>query len=244
MPKSLELLSRSIKFYKENFKAILEILAVPLVLWALLLMFGIAGTTASFMTGYGFFATVVIFIVVIVAIVASVWQQVALYYFLNTKDKSLRAMDYYKASKDRLFPYFVTSFLAALVTFAGFLLLIVPGIIFFIRYSMANIIAVTENIEATAALRKSKEYVKGHWGQVAGRFSVLILAAMFIFLSLSFFLAFMFGEDSIVGGMIFNLVVFLIAPVFSVYVFEIYKYLKEIKQTAPKLEAVPEPNGK
>ncbi len=59
-----------------------------------------------------------------------------------------------------------TSILLGLVLFAGFLLLIIPGIIFALWYSLATQIVVVEGISGAKAMKRSKELMQGNMGSM------------------------------------------------------------------------------
>lgn len=235
-PKTFELLSRTINFYRENFKKIFGILLFPLIFFILFLLAGLAATAFSFAFGYGFAGVVLLVVLVIAALAASIWSQASLFYFYNSPDKSLGVLEYYKLSKPRVLPYFITSILVGIIVFFGFLLLVIPGIIFFVRYSLAAILSVVEDVEATEALKKSKSYIEGNWGKVAGRLFGVFFLLFALFIILAIVVSAIFGEDSVTGGLIYNLISILAAPIASIYLFEIYKYLKTIKASPENKE--------
>lgn len=78
--------------------------------------------------------------------------------------------------------YFVTSLFVGVWICIGFLLLIIPGIIFSVQYTFSALVSVLEGKKATEAMAQSKSYVKGRWGAVAGRLFlgmvVVVLANM------------------------------------------------------------------
>jgi hypothetical protein len=58
-------------------------------------------------------------------------------------------------------PLFMTAFLVGLITTGGFLLLVIPGIIFTIWYSQAVTVAIIEEERPIRSLTRSKKLVKG-----------------------------------------------------------------------------------
>jgi hypothetical protein len=58
--------------------------------------------------------------------------------------------------------------LIALVVYAGFILLVVPGVIFGLWFSLTIPVIIAENLPVTAAMSRSKELVKGNLGKVFG----------------------------------------------------------------------------
>ncbi len=60
-----------------------------------------------------------------------------------------------------------TGLLAGIVIFLGFLFFIVPGIIFLVWFLLVPYVFVDEGLSGTAALRRSRELVRGHWWEMA-----------------------------------------------------------------------------
>lgn len=62
----------------------------------------------------------------------------------------------------KYFPnYFAASLIIGLITFVGFLLLIIPGIYWAIKYSFATYLIVDKNMSISEAMKKSGEMTKG-----------------------------------------------------------------------------------
>jgi hypothetical protein len=57
-------------------------------------------------------------------------------------------------------------FLAMLFVLLGFLLLIIPGVLLYIRYLLVPVVVVVEDVGGAAALKRSRELLKGNWGKV------------------------------------------------------------------------------
>ncbi len=70
-----------------------------------------------------------------------------------------------KAALARIFPLLWTWFVLGLVVMLGFLLLIIPGILFAFWYGLATQVAVIEKVSGPAALKRSKAVIKGHIGE-------------------------------------------------------------------------------
>ncbi|MBI1919845.1 MAG: zinc-ribbon domain-containing protein [Geobacter sp.] len=68
-----------------------------------------------------------------------------------------------------LWLFSLTGFIAG----GGFLLLVIPGIIFSVWFVFAKFILVAEGERGMDAVLKSKEYVRGRWGEVFGRLFVI-----------------------------------------------------------------------
>lgn len=72
-----------------------------------------------------------------------------------------------EAALRKITPLLIVTFLLGLITTGGLLLLVIPGIIFAVWYSQANIaIVLQEQMSATQSLAHSKELVRGRFWDV------------------------------------------------------------------------------
>ena len=62
----------------------------------------------------------------------------------------------------------------------GYLLLIIPGVIFTVWFAFAQFIMPGENVHGMEALLKSREYVRGHWLDVALRLFLIWILSGFV----------------------------------------------------------------
>ncbi len=78
----------------------------------------------------------------------------------------------------RFGPLLGTTILAGLIIALGFMLLVVPGIIFWLNYALIAQVVVVEGLSGEPALKRSKDLVTGWRGRVFGIFVlVLVLSA-------------------------------------------------------------------
>jgi hypothetical protein len=89
--------------------------------------------------------------------------------------------------------YIWISILVGVITLVGALLLIIPGIIFAIWYSLASYALLIEGKKGVHALNRSKELVKGHFWKVLGAFVLTTLFYALITLILFFGLSLLVG---------------------------------------------------
>lgn len=73
-----------------------------------------------------------------------------------------------KAAYKKLFPLLGASILIGLATLGGFLLFIIPGIIFSTWFSLTFFVIFDENLGPVAAMKRSKELVSGHFFEMIG----------------------------------------------------------------------------
>jgi len=106
-----------------------------------------------------------------------------------------------------------------LVILVGGILLIIPGIIFYIYFEFSFFVFVGEGIKGAKALSRSKELVKGYWWQVFLR-EIVIMIVLFVS-------AWAIGQIPVIG---FFLGLVLATPFVIIFSYLIYKDLKQIKQ--------------
>lgn len=94
---------------------------------------------------------------------------------LNILDnKKPKVSDLFKAH-GLFWQYLATSILVGLIVLGGLLLLIVPGIIWLLKYQFAMPLVVDKKLDITEAIRTSGEMTKGHKGWLFGLAIVLML---------------------------------------------------------------------
>jgi hypothetical protein len=108
---------------------------------------------------------------IIASIVWGLWVQVTTIIAISqvTAGKTLGVKETFSLAWPRVGKYALTTFLVGIIGLGGFLLLIIPGILFLVWYSFANFIVITEGIGAKESLKQSKLLVKGYFWQVVGR---------------------------------------------------------------------------
>ncbi|MHC1698007.1 MAG: hypothetical protein AB9919_08145 [Geobacteraceae bacterium] len=110
-------------------------------------------------------------------------------------DDSLGLKEALQRGKGMILPLVWVSFLGAFIVCGGYLLLIIPGIIFSVWFVFGQFVLVEDEARGMGALLKSREYVRGQWFNVALRLLLIwtvsgIIAAIPLagpFLSLVFF---------------------------------------------------------
>ena len=114
-------------------------------------------------------------IVMVATVIWSFFAYVAMIQTLARDTEQLVARAAYQQSTRFVLPVVGVSFLAILISFVGFVLLIIPGIIWTTWYSFAPYVMVAEPDRVVTALAKSHQYVAGRFWAVVGRIVVLAL---------------------------------------------------------------------
>jgi len=95
-------------------------------------------------------------------------------------------------------------------------------------FSQASYVVVEEDLANTAALKRSKYYVKGRWGEVFGKFFYIGVISIGIYLAVVLLLWILsqIGIKQEYTSWIGNVFSFVWTPMVSVYAYLLYKYLK------------------
>ncbi len=135
-----------------------------------------------------------------------------------------------------------TGFLQILAVCGGFILLIIPGVIFMIRYQFAQPVVVLERTTYASALRRSRELVTGSWWRVFGAFwlsvSIFIIGALIFGLILYFPLVSL-GLPDVQALTIAYIAFYLVLPVLFIYSVLLYYDLR-IRKEALNVETLRE----
>ena len=132
-------------------------------------------------------------------------------------DEQLGMGDALTLGEGMVAPLIWIGFLTSFVITGGFLLLLIPGIIFTVWFCFAQFILVREELRGMNALLKSREYVRGEWFNVALRLLLVWAASLLI------------GAIP-VAGPILGIVFF---PYVMIFHYLIYRDLREMKGELP-----------
>ena len=155
----------------------------------------------------------------------------------------------YRFSFKLFWPSLLITFLVTIVGLGATIPFIIPGIIVSVYLAFARYFLVLEDKRGMEALTNSYYYVKGLWWKVLSRLVVLGLVIILSVFLLGVILspvtgAFMFGSEvdirsigALISNIVFSLFSYIIiVPFYTLYLYFIYKDLKEIKP-APSTNA-------
>jgi hypothetical protein len=115
------------------------------------------------------------------------------------------------------------------MVFLGSIALVIPGIYLFIGFQFSKYILVVEGKKGWDALDRSRDYVRGRWWPVFGRF-LLYFAPLYVLNLLPNFLPGI--EAKFVGSCI---LVSLVSPFGVIFFYKIYENLVVLKESSPAL---------
>ena len=233
----LELIKKSIITYKEGFVNFVSMAFVPflgtlplvgvvgLFILSSSLLDGIAQTIVNIGLGLLGIAAVVILIYV------SLSAQAGMIFLIKNFIAKQKAKEAFMEGRKYALQVLIVGLLTALFVILWGLLFIIPGIIFAVYYSFSIYVLLIENQRGRAALKRSKELVKGYWWAVFWRYAAVWLALFLFSWILSIPLYFL-GDKSLaaqIWSFLVSAAQWVISPISIIYSFSIYKELIGIK---------------
>jgi len=178
-----EIILQSVELYKKNTHLFIKYMLVLFIPTGIItILSAIFGSTGEMVYLYGFGVTLTLYILLIIlGSITSLWISLAFIKIIASKHEK-KEVPNLKTSllsiKQLIIPAILVSILNTLIIFGGFILLIVPGIIFAIWFAFAIYdVAINDTKEPIQALKNSKKLVDGRWFEVLW----LLFAPGFIF---------------------------------------------------------------
>lgn len=175
------------KLFKNSFHGYLERWRIFVMLWAISAAVVLAAIPFVIFFSFSVFSpyaylSLISFMLMLFAIAAAIIAcfLVHIAMTLVAREKNLRIGEYLSRAWQAAGSYLWVSLLAGLAVAGGFLLLIIPGIIFAVWFVCARYIVLFENIRGRAALARSRELAKGYWWAIAGRLLAVGVCSMLI----------------------------------------------------------------
>ncbi len=230
------LLEQAIKVWWKNLRKFVLVylwglLFTLIPLAVILLFFGLDSWLGPVNTlSFRLFGLAISVIGILLAFYFSVRTYIAIF-LLVKKDYQGRELDIFKESARSFWPYLGLVVLTTVFILLWTLLLIIPGIIYSVFYSLAIYVFFFENKRGLAAIRRSINLVSNYWWPVFGRFVVLGIAMWLFMMLIS--LPYSFVEEGSTFFHIWNVIIqiisFLIGPIALLFTYQIYQDLVKIK---------------
>ncbi len=166
-----DIINRSVALYKANWHTLLGYIKILFLLTAVITLagYGLGGApTFTWQVGLGMAVSIVISLLLI-------WVSIALMRTLanmaaGSEVKPIKTE--LRESTSLFLPFIFVSILSGLAIAGGFILLIIPGIIFSVWFAFATYALTIDGKHGVEALRMSKNLVKGRWWEVLARLFV------------------------------------------------------------------------
>jgi hypothetical protein len=227
LPSALSIFGQSFDIYSKRFGTIFGVMVAPVLIAEIITMMFLSDFD-SFESGGMLIALRILLILIL--IISQIWGYAALLYAIKDGEQGIGVLESYRRGLNKIHSIFWVAFLIGFIYSGGLLLFIVPGIIFLVWFSLAPFILISEDTKGMDALLKSKEYIKGKWWSVFGRF--LFFGLVYVL----FYLTFYRIANSILTHItnftdfamnLFNGLVYY--PLVFIYTFLIYKNLRTLK---------------
>lgn len=156
------------------------------------------------------------------------------FFLLVKRDYQGEPLKIFKETKEFFWSYFGLAVLTAVLILLWSFLFIIPGIVYSVFYSFAIFVFFFEGQRGMAAIRRSRDLVKGYFWPVFGR---LLLIGLFLYLLnfLLFIPSKIFMEDGVWLLSLLNslaqIINFLIGPIVLIFMYRIYQDLVAIKKS-------------
>jgi hypothetical protein len=182
-----EILDISFDIYKKNFLLLIGVAAIiyiPIAILGAILIGSIASANVPMMI-------ITLVILYFAILILSVLANGAMVKVISERylGNPITIMDAYKFVYSKLFDYILTSILAYILILAGFICLVIPGIIFCFWIAFIPQILILENISGWNNIMRGKNLIGGN----AGRLIVFGVLYFIIVLIGSLIIGFIFG---------------------------------------------------
>lgn len=210
------LVKDSVSLLQNNYKLLLGIAVIPIVLQYLVDLVGasvenpILGEQIAF--GLLFLAVTIV----------SFFAAIAL--TLAVDNTHLTISEAYEKAQVFFWRYIGMWFVLMITLGIAFLLLVIPGVILSVWFTFAVYVLVLENEKIIASIKKSREYVRGRWWAVFGR-----LAAGFLMVLLVMMVAFipLIWLNEVASNLIGTVLNIFLLPLGAAYIYFMYQDVKK-----------------
>lgn len=234
-----ELLSRSWITYRQRMWTLLGISLIPIILAALtsfliVAMWYVSGSMAGLDKAVVTIGAIILAISLAIGVIyLSLLSQVGLIIAIRDSKEKIGIKEALKRARGNIGSYFWALFLAGLAVLGGYILFIIPGIIFTVWFAFAGYIVLTEGKKGSAALSQSREYTKGLWWEIAVR--ILFIFIISLIISAIFSVGELFGGTAgNVSSLLQTIVSAFLAPLYIIYSYSLYLNIKAIKAANPQ----------
>ena len=182
--------------YRSHFVVLTKIMLIPLV--SALIAYSVS-TSSTLVSTTGFWP---VFTVVILTLAHFSLQLLAYAALICCMKGNLGLFDSLRDALNRFLPFLAATLLAGVASLIGFALLVVPGVLATVWFSLAGYTLIFEERKAIAALRRSRALVKGYFFPVLLRLVVawILVAAVGLLILLPVSLAGSIDPSSLSQG--------------------------------------------
>lgn len=230
LPSPLALLAQSWQFYRRHLWSLVKLIILPslftILLVAIMALLVVLATNLSSWQWVVLVPTLIIGLIGV--IIMSLLGYASLVYFLGHASDYTGILPLWRTVWPLIGKFWLTQLLSGLITIFGFILLIVPGIIFLTRYVFVPFIVVLDRKFGREALNVSTSLVKGRFWAIFGRGLVISL------FSWTFGFLVTRVDQPVIVGLLQILLYLTVAPLTTIYFYHLYQACKlEVNDLTP-----------
>ena len=227
LPKANVLLKDAWQIYKNRFWVLIGLLLIPTLATALVVFVPvILDIFPKFYTNLYILIPAITFSILLVMIL-SLWCWLALLYAVRDRSEAIGIKESLRrAWGKQILSFWWIGILEFFTILGGFILLVVPAIIFMVWFSLSSFVFVKEGQKGFNALLRSKEYVQGQWRSVFWRLLIIFLLWLVFYLVV---LGINFVVSEGVGDIVALIINILFWPLILIYLFLLYDALREMR---------------
>lgn len=164
-PGFVDLLKQSWNIYKANFKIFVKLVALSIAFLLLVVLCGAVLLALLAQGGFSLVLIIVAIVSVIIIMVTQVWVQISLLLAVKSilaGEETSSARVLLSKAKPFILPFVVLSLITMFITLGGYMLFVIPGVLFAIWFSFSMFVLVEEKWRGMEALLASRDYIKGY----------------------------------------------------------------------------------
>jgi len=221
------LLKNTWALYREKFALLFSLIFFPCLLLELDPLLNNIDPSFSIMTSG---------LIVLAAGLLMTWAGIAGVLVLADNNKSLKFSDACQKSWAKFWPLVWVAIIASFVIGGGFALFIIPGLIFSVYFIFAKLIAILENKKGLSALIYSREYLRGHFWAITGRYFLVVFVSLIVYSLLNAIFNFLVSQlnlssliETLISSFATVLINALTFPLMMTAMYLLYQNLREVK---------------
>jgi hypothetical protein len=204
------------RLYKERLLSFIGILIIPFVIVGAGELMIAHGSPINIIGGILIFLGLIISIAAIAAVMISI-------------ARGTGVGESYRSGWAIFWPMLWLGILVELVGMGGMVMLVIPLIMMAVWFLFSGYALVVEGKRGIGAISQSREYTRGYWWSLFGRYLLIMIPTMVIYLAIYLPAIFIFGAT--VGPIISLVLEFIFLPFLLSYVYAMYQNIAAIKPT-------------
>jgi len=222
-----ELFKKTWAIYREKFTLFVGLLALPLLLMVI--------SQLLMLVGNGLVSTLAK-LIGLVAGVGILWGGASLILALRDRAQALTIKESYRLSwTKKLLSLIWVAILTMFIAGGACWLFLVPGIILTVWLIFAQILVLVENEKGMTAIVKSREYTRGYFWPILGRYALAMVVLGIVYLVIMSVAGLI--TQKLLGGLSYAIISsllgaiinILLMPLAVVYLYLLYENLKQVK---------------